>query len=161
LKSFLKQSIIVVYSGCFLISCGATDPVSRPENDLDDRGSDCISIRTIRDYTPLDNRRLLIDGGGNRTYYVTLWTPSTELRSAIRIGFSSRDEWLCPYGGDALNFGGLMDESVSIRSIIRVTPEQAEDLLVRYGKKSPDEHREDRPPPELEGAEVEELGRSG
>jgi len=87
--------------------------------------------------------------------------PSTELRSALRIGFRSRDDWLCPYGGDAVYFGGLMDESVPIRGITRVSAEQAEDLLVRYGKKSPEEQPEDRPPPELEGAEVEELGRTG
>jgi hypothetical protein len=54
-----------------------------------------------------------------------------------------------------------MSESVAIRSISRLTPEQVDDLLVKYGKKTPEEQPEDRPPPELEGAEVEELGRTG
>ena len=160
-KNIVKQWTMVVYSSVLLAACSTPDTVSRPENDLDHRGSDCISIRTVRDYTPLNDRSLLIDGGGTRAYYVTLLMPSTELRSASHIGFSSRDGWLCPSGGDALNFGGLMNQSVSIRSISRLTPEQVDDLLVRYGKKTPAEQTEDRPPPELEEAEVEELGRTG
>lgn len=125
--------------------------------DIEYRGSDCISIRTIRDYTPLDNRTLLIEAAAKRHYLVELVISSFELRSSYRLGFESRDEWLCPYGGDVIVFDSLMDQQVGIRSISRVTPEQVEELLIRYGKKEPAE-QQDQAPEEIKGAEVEELG---
>jgi len=128
--------------------------------DIDYQGSDCISIRTIRDYTPLDNQSLLIDGGGNRSYYVQLDISSFELRSSFNLGFQSRDEWLCPYGGDRIVFDSFSEMPIGIRSISRLTPGQTEDLLVRYGKKEP-EKQQDQPPPKVEGAKVEELGETG
>ncbi len=130
------------------------------ERDLTETGSDCISIRTIRDYTPLDRKSLIIEGSGNRHYYVTLVMSSFELRSSHQIGVESRDSWLCPYGGDRLILDTFGNESVGIRGIMRLTPEQADDLLVRHGKKEPPE-QQDPTPPELEGAEVEELGEIG
>ncbi|MDH3441806.1 MAG: DUF6491 family protein, partial [Gammaproteobacteria bacterium] len=122
--------------------------------------SDCISIRTIRDYTPLDRSSLIIEGGGSRKYYVTLLISSFELRSAHRIGVDSRDEWLCPYGGDQLIFDGFGNNRVGIRGIMRITPDQAEELLFKHGKKERPE-QQDPTPPEMEGAEVEELGEIG
>ena len=156
-KQHLKQLFIVFCSSVLLAACAATEPGPRAESDLDYNGSDCISIRTIRDYTPLDNRNLLIEGAGRRHYLVTLVMSSFDLRSSIHLGFRSRDDWLCPYGGDRIVFDGLDNDEISIRSITRLTAEQTEDLLVRYGKKEPME-QEDPAPPELKGAEVEELG---
>jgi len=46
---------------------------------------------------------------------------------------------------------------VPIRGISRLTPDQEEELLIRYGKKEPPE-QQDQAPPEVIGAEVEELG---
>ena len=43
---------------------------------------------------------------------------------------------------------------------MRITPEQADELLFRYGKKERPE-QQDPAPPELDGAEVEELGEVG
>ena len=157
LKKSLKHIVIGFTSSVLLVSCATTEPGSQPESDLDYNGSDCISIRTIRDYTPLDNRNLLIEGAGRRHYLVTLVMSSFDLRSSIHLGFRSRDDWLCPYGGDRIVFDGLDNDEIAIRSITRLTAEQTEDLLVRYGKKEPTE-QEDPPPPELKGAEVEELG---
>ena len=108
----------------------------------------------------MDRSTLLMEGMGNRDYLVTLVSPAFELSSAFRLGFSSRDDWLCPYGGDRIVFDGVGNESVMIRGISRVTPEQKEDLLIRYGKKEPDE-QQDQAPPEVKGAEVEELGEIG
>ena len=93
-------------------------------------------------------------------YYVTLVVSSFELRSSHQIGVQSRDSWLCPYGGDRLVFGGFDEYGASIRGIMRLTPEQADDLLIRHGRKEPPE-QQDPTPPDLEGAEVEELGEIG
>ncbi len=162
-KMLLKQYLIVFSSSISLASCATTDGGSDLGEDLTGTGSDCISIRTIRDYTALDRRSLLVEASGRRLYYVTLAMPSNELRSSFSIGVESRDQWLCPYGGDRLIFDGLgstIDMGSSIRGIQRVTPEQAEELLYRYGKKTPPE-QQDPAPGKIEGAEVEELGEVG
>jgi len=108
----------------------------------------------------LDRSSLILEGGGNRLYYVTLVVSSFELRSSHRIGVDSRDEWLCPYGGDQLVFDGFGNNRVSVRGIMRITPEQADELLYKHGKKERPE-QQDPAPPELESAEVEELGEIG
>jgi len=157
LKRLLKQLFITLSLSGLLTACATTEPTSTAKSDIDYNGSDCISIRTIRDYTPLDNRNLLVEAAGRRHYLVTLVMTSFELRSSFRLGFRSRDDWLCPYGGDRIVFEGLSADEISIRSITRLTAEQTEDLLVRYGKKEPIE-QQDPTPPDLKGAEVEELG---
>jgi len=156
-KTLIKQFIIAFSLTGLLSACASTETPSRPERDIDYNGSDCISIRTIRDYTPLDNRNLLVEAAGRRNYLVTLVMSSFDLRSSFRLGFRSRDDWLCPYGGDRIVFEGLANDEISLRSITRLTAAQTEELLVQYGKKEPTE-QETTPPPELKGAEVEELG---
>ena len=159
MKMLLKHVLIICFSSILLVSCATTEGDSGGSRDMDYRGSDCISIRTIRDYTPLDNRSLLIEGAGKRNYYVTLVMSSFDLRSSYQLGFKSRDDWLCPYGGDEIIVEGMPNDHVSIRSISRLTPEQTEDLLIKYGKKKePDEQQDRMAPPELEGATVEEPG---
>lgn len=158
MKRFLIQLVTLFTSSVLLAACASTDGDPGLGRDLEYAGSDCISIRTIRDYTPLDNRSLLIEAGAKRHYYVTLGISSFDLRSSFQMGTQSRDDWLCPYGGDALMFGGIGDERVPIRGISRISAEQAEELLVRYGKKKPAEKDIDSAPPEIDGAEVEELG---
>ena len=103
MKSVNKQFVICFLLGFTLSGCASTGTESDLGSDIEYNGSDCISIRTIRDYRPLDNRNLLIEAAGKRNYLVT--------------------------------------------------------LLIRYGKKEPPE--QERPAPELEGAEVEELGEIG
>jgi len=156
IKSPIKQKVIIFILSVLLTSCATSERAPA----VPDSGSDCISIRTIRDYTPLDRSRLIIEGGGKRLYYVTLVASSFQLRGSHQIGVNSRDAWLCPYGGDRLVFSTFGDTSAGIRGIMRITPEQAEELLFRYGKKERPE-QQDPAPPELDGAEVEELGEVG
>lgn len=157
LKGMLKH-LITVATLCFTISCASTDGTNATaERDIDYHGSDCILIRTIRDYSLLDDRNLLIWGPGKRGYYVTLFRPSFELRSSFQLGFDSRDDQLCPYGGDGIVVGSLHRETIGIQSISRVSEEQAEQLLIRYGRKEPAEQQAP-PPKDVKGAEVEELG---
>jgi hypothetical protein len=129
-KSILKQILTVIIS-CILLSISATaEEQDKLPEDLDLHGSDCIWIRTIRDYTPLSNESLLIHADDN----------------------------LCPYGGDSIIFDRFAGGEARILSISRLTPDQVEMLLIRYGKKEPVDTEEDSAPPEVKGAEVEELG---
>lgn len=120
------------------------------------RGSDCIWLRTVRDYTALDDRHLLIRGTGKRNYLVTLLNRSFDLKSSMGLGFSSRDDQLCPYGGDAIVLEGLSREKVRIRAISQLDDEQAEEIMIRFGQKEPKEQMTPAPKP-VKGADVEEL----
>ena len=168
-EMYKKQLLIIPFLSSLLISCASVDEKAPVERDLTDSGSDCISIRTIRDYIALGRNSLIIEGSGNRLYYVTLSIASFQLRNSYQVGVQSRDDWLCPYGGDRLIFDGggysadrhrIHVPSASIRGIMRLTPNQADDLLIRHGKKEVPE-QQDLAPPELKGAEVEELGEKG
>lgn len=157
LKTALNYTVMLLIL-CFTVSCASSgDSKTAANEDIDYRGSDCISIRTIRDYRLLDDSNLLIYGPANRAYYVTLFRPSFELRSSFRLGFSSRDDRLCPFGGDGIVVGSLNREEIGIQSISRVSEEQTEQLLIRYGHKEPAEQQVPAPD-NVEGAEIEELG---
>jgi hypothetical protein len=141
-----------------VISCGILSEFALSSeqqeriSDIDYNGSDCIWTRTIRDYTVLDERNLLIHGGGKKSYFVTLISPSWEMKSSIGMAFVSTDGRLCPYGRDRIVFKGLSEEEVRIRSISQVSADQAEQLLVRFGKGPEPQIPEPRP---VEGAEIE------
>ena len=156
-KYYIKQIVIVFISSITLsIFAAAAEEEDTPE-DLDLRGSDCISIRLIRDYTPLSRDSLLIHASAKRSYFVTLFSPRFGVNSSFQLATRSRDDRLCPYGGDALIFGSFQGDEARIKSIKRLNPGQLEQVLIRYGKKEPAD-KPDPAPPELKGAEVEELG---
>jgi hypothetical protein len=152
----MKQIVIILLLVSTSIAFAADTEESRGLSEDFGRGSDCIWLRTVRDYTTLDDRNLLIRGTGKRNYLVTLMHRSFGLKSSIGLGFSSRDDQLCPYGGDALVLDGLNREKVGIRSISEVSPEQVDELMIRFGRKEPDEQQTPAPKP-VKGAEVEEL----
>lgn len=157
IKLFIKQSLIVLSASTILGCAAPGDGPSSADRDVDAGGSDCISIRTIRDYTPLDDRSLLIWGPAKRAYHVSLFRPAMELRSSFELGFSSRDDQLCPFGGDGIVIGSFRRETINIQSITRLSADQADELLIRHGRKEPAE--QPAPAPEdVKGAEVEELG---
>ena len=152
---YLSIVTLIISSNTISISRAEIDD-SEAETDVDYNGSDCISIRSIRDYTPLDNRTLLIWGGASRPYFVRLNNATHEMRSGIAMKVVSRDDRLCPYGGDGLVFNSYETFPATVRSISRITKDQAEDIMVRYGKKDSGESQTPAPK-EVEGAEVEEL----
>ena len=156
-KNLIKQLIAIVISCSILNVFAIAEEQGRLPEDLDLNGSDCIWIRTIRDYTPLSRDSLLIHASGKRSYFVRLQTPRFGLKSACQWGTRSRDDQLCPYGGDSIIFDNLPGGEVRIQAISRVTPDQVEQLLIRYGKKEPSD-TDDPALPEVKGAEVEELG---
>ncbi len=156
MKIVLKQLVIIITLGSFLSFPGAFAGDLDADFDLDYRGSDCISIRTIRDYTALDDRNLLIWASPKRPYFVRLSSPAWGLRSSFQIGTVSRDDRLCPYGGDALVFDSAGRDTARIASIRRISEDEADWLLVRFGKKESADDQAPAPKP-VEGAEVEEL----
>ena len=156
IKTLLKQLVVVIILSAFAIAAGNAEEHRKSVDDLGLRGSDCILIRTIRDYTPLDDSNLLIWGPAKRGYLVTLIRPGFGIRSSFRLGFSSRDDQLCPYGGDSIVFDGFDSEKISVRSISRVSAEQIDEILIRFGKKTPTEQQTPAPA-DAKGAEVEEL----
>jgi hypothetical protein len=155
-KYLLIQLITVFIASALSLLSMADDGDSDEDQDIDFNGSDCISIRSIRDYTPLDGRTLLIWGGVSRPYFVRLSSSSYDLKMAYAMSVDSRDDRLCPYGGDGLSFGSFRQTTVRVRSITRISKEQAEELLVRYGVRKTDEPRIPEPK-EVEGPEVQEL----
>jgi hypothetical protein len=156
-KGLIKQLLVVAIASSLLSNFAIAEEQERLPEDLDLNGSDCISIRLIRDYTPLSRDSLLIHASGKRSYYVRLLTPGFGMKSSFQLATRSRDDMLCPYGGDSIIFDNLPGGEVRIQAISRVTPDQLEQLLIRYGKKGPRDS-EDPSPPKVKGAEVEELG---
>ena len=156
MKNILKQIVIVISLCNLSLINTAIGGDLDADFDIDTRGSDCISIRTIRDYTALDDRNLLIWASAKRPYFVRLSAPSWGLKTSFQLGTVSRDDRLCPYGGDALVFGSAGRDTARIASIRRISPEEADWLQVRFGKKDPAEEQAPAPEP-LESAEVEEL----
>lgn len=161
---FRPQKILLILllaaffsSGCASDGANSRATTSAPP-DLDFNGSDCILIRTIRDYTPLDRQHLLVHGPGERSYFLTLSRPAFDMRGSIGFRVDSRDEQLCPFGGDSVIFGAFGGEMISVRSISRLTAEQEELLLARYGKVESVAPETPEQPSDVSGAEVEELG---
>lgn len=155
-KPFLKE-IVIILSLCSLAAC-ATGGKTASESDSSSSRSaaDCISQGSIRDYTVLDDANLIVTEGVSRKYHMVLSRRAFGLRSSWRIGFNSPTGRICGGFGDIVVNDGNRPESIRIDSIRRITPEEEEDLLIRFGKKEP-EIEQPRQSEEVSGAEVEEL----
>ncbi len=110
----------------------------------------------------LDESNLIVRESRNRAYHLELTRPVYGLRSSWQLGFRSPGGWICGGTSDIIVVDGAFgdssfDRTVRIGSIRRMTPEDEEDLLIRFGKKKP-EIEQPRQPEPIEGAEVEELG---
>ena len=157
MKPFIILIFIAICSGCASTSETPDRPVVKSCELIQTTGMDCISIPTIRDYTTLDESHLILWATG-RPYLVRVFSPSSDLKTAFRLSFSSRDDQLCPYGGDELVFDGIgFPGGQRIASIKRLTKEQAESLQACYGSGKDTKPPEPR---EVEGAKVEELGKT-
>ncbi len=147
----------MVISCCLVACAGAREPSEDASFGEESVGRDCISQSSIRDYQVLDESNLIITEGVKRKYHVVLAHRAFGLRSTWQIGFRSFSSRICANAAEVIFSGGLMGpEGTRIRSIRELTPEDLEDLLIRFGKKEP-EVEQTRPPEEVKGAEVEEL----
>ena len=118
--------------------------------------TDCISQGSIRDYRVLDDANLIVTERTSRKYHVELGWRAYGLKVSRGVGFESDSGRICGRFDDLVFDGSFGMEKVPIASIRRLTPEQEEDLLIRFGIIEP-EYEQPRRPTELEGAEVEEL----
>ncbi len=151
-KSIINQIFIALYLSILTACAGTAGEEGRSVS----RGSDCIYEPSIRGYSVLDDSNLIVSTSGRRKYQVTLQQRAFGLRSSWGIGFRSRTNNICPAFGEVVFDGHFDNESIRIASIRRLSPEQEEDLLIRYGKKKPEiEHTP--VPQDVKGAEVEEL----
>ena len=153
----MYKQLVTLLSLSVLVGCAST----KSESDVglestSDRGSDCISQSSIRDYTVLDDANLIVSERPKRNYHVVLSRRAVGLRSNWQIGFDSHTSKICGGFDSIVTDGGFGPETIRIASIRRLTPEEEEDLLVRFGKKEP-ENEQPRQPEDVEGAEVEEL----
>ena len=149
---YLKQIVIVICLSA-LVACAGTD--ERPDGEPK-RFHDCIHEPSIRGYRVLDEQNLLVDGSGRRSYHVVLWRRAHGISSSWGIGFKSLGSMICGGNSEVVFKGHFDGESIRITSIRKLTPEEEEDLLIRFGKKEP-EIKQTPAPQEVEGAEVEEL----
>ena len=153
---FLKQYFIVFSSSILFACAGAPESSQDGESGGPAGRSDCISTGTIRDYRVLDDANLVVTGNGNRKYHVWLSRRAVGLRTSGKIGFRSTSGRICGGFDDILVDDGFGPERIRISGIRQLTPEDYNELLVRFGKIEP--AVEPAPAPEsVEGAEVEEL----
>ena len=104
----------------------------------------------------LDDANLVVTGNGNRKYHVWLSRRAVGLQTSWKIGFRSTSGRICGGFDDILVDDGFGPERIRIAGIRQLTPEDYNELLVRFGKIEPTV--EPAPAPEsVEGAEVEEL----
>ena len=152
----VKQGLIVLLS-CSLVACATSnEDVNEPEYGNETRGNDCISQMSIRDYQVLDESNLIVTERAKRKYHVILGRRAFGLKSTWHIAFRSHSGRICSGFSDLIVEDGMRRELIGIRSVKRLTPEEHDELLVRFGKKEPTTNQTTAPEP-VKGAEVEEL----
>jgi len=157
MKKYSRKQVLIGIISCVLAACAGTDEAD-PMADYDEApsGSDCIFEGTIRDYRVLDESNLVVTASAKRKYHIELLRRAYGLKSSWHIGFTSPTSRICPGFSDIVVDDSFGPEKIRIRSIRALSPEEYDDLLIRYGKKKP-EIVEAPATDEVESAEVEEL----
>jgi hypothetical protein len=140
-----------------LASCAGTpagEGDGRPGGEV--RRNDCIHEPSIRGYSVLDDQNLLVEASGRRNYHVVLMRRAFGLRSSWGIAFRSSTSRICEGFSEVLFDGQFDGESIRIKSIRELSPEEKDALLIDFGKKEP-EIKSTPAPQEVKGADVEEL----
>ena len=159
----LINSIVIALISSVLLACATPD--ERDEEDFSEPAvtrSDCISDASVRDYQTLDGRNLIVTAAGRRKYHLVLSHSSNELEHARSIGFVSTTGRICSGFGEILldpGYGvssGFGPEKIRIRSIVLLSPEEEDILLIHFGLKDP-EFEYSRTPEDVAGAGIEEL----
>lgn len=155
----LKQLFIVVSLSVLAACAGSPEQAGESESEDRDWRDDCIHEPSVRGYTVLNEQNLLINASGRRTYHVVLRRRAYGLRSSMGIAFKSASSRICEDFSEIVFRENMFERSIDtvrIRSIRLLSPEEEEDLLIQFGKKEPE--IEQTPAPEdVKGAEVEEL----
>ncbi|MCH7821267.1 MAG: hypothetical protein IIA07_04555 [Proteobacteria bacterium] len=104
----------------------------------------------------MDDSNLIVTAAGRRKYHVVLSRRAFGLRSNWQIGFVSPTGRICSAFSEIVVDDGFRPERITIASVRKLTPEDEDELLIRFGKKEP-EFTQAPATQEVEGAEVEEL----
>ena len=156
MKLLIKQ-ILIATSGSIILACASSGTGSATaDSGAETRRSDCISRQGIRDYTVLDDSNLIVSASPRRKYHLVLARGATGLRSSWQIAFHSPTSQICAGFGEIIVNDGFGPEGYRIASIRFLTPEDEEELLIRFGKIEP-EYEQPAPTQKVEGAQVEEL----
>ena len=150
-----KQLVILLFS-CGLFACaGVSETAEDGESAASTRRTDCIFRSTVRGYTVLDESNLVVESG-RRNYHLILRRRAHGLKSSWGIGFDSPTGRICAKSSDVVFEGRFDADKIGIQSLRELSPEEHEDLLIRFGKKEP-EFKRTPAPKEVGGADVEEL----
>lgn len=153
----LFKQLVIVISSCYLVSCAGHEATTEPTKAGAGSGrTDCIFRSSIRGYAVLDEANLIIDGSGRRKYHVTLRQRAYGISSSWGITFDSPTSTVCAGFSEVVFDDHMGGQSIAIASIRELSPEDHEDLLIRFGKKKR-EIEQTPAPAEVKGAEVEEL----
>jgi len=156
IQLLIKQSVIGI-SLCALLACAEHEeqPQESEVNTIS-TGPDCIFEGTIRDYRVLDESNLVVTASARQKYHIELSRRAYGLNSSWAIGFSSPGSRICAGFSEIVVDDSFGPEAIRINKIRRLSPDEYEDMLIRFGKKEP-VLEQPREPEEVKGAEVEEL----
>lgn len=104
----------------------------------------------------LDEQNLIVSASAKRAYHVVLQRRAYGLNSSWAIAFKSPTSRVCEGFSEVLFRGHLDGDRIRIASIRALSPEEEEDLLIRFGKREP-EIKQAPATNDVKGAEVEEL----
>ena len=156
IKHIIEQLVIFI-SSCTLLTCAEYhEQAQEPEVNSISTASDCIFEGTIRDYRVLDESNLVVTASASRKYHIEPSRRAYGLDSSWAIGFSSPGGSICAGFSEIVVDDSCGPEAIRINKIRRLSPDEDEDMLIRFGKKQP-ELEQPREPEEVKGAEVEEL----
>jgi len=155
-KHMLKQCFIVLFSSGIVACAGPGEPVELAADGGESRGRDCISQSSIRDYQVLDDSNLIVTAAVKRKYHVILSRRAFGLQSTWKIGFRSPTGMICPNSGELVLDDGMALDRIQVRSVRKVTLDELDELLIRFGKKEP-EFEQAPAAEDVSGAEVVEL----
>jgi hypothetical protein len=153
---YLKQIFIIIISSVLIACASSPESAQQGQSDAVSGRPDCISTRTIRDYRVLDDANLVVTANANRKYHISLSRRAVGLRASWKIGFRTTSGRICGGFDDIIVDDGFGPERIRIAGIRELTPEQYDELLVRFGKKKPATKPAPATKP-VESAEVEEL----
>ena len=146
----------VVLNALVIVGCatpGATQE-ERPAAAVEPTGTNaCFYERQVNDFRALDRSNLIVYAPSKaHAYHVRVSPPSTQLKFANALAFTSRSGRICGFAGDAIVMGTRPGERVSVIDVYRLDEIGLQRLLEAYGLAKGDEELE---PETEEGAEIE------
>jgi len=129
-ESIMRNTILLAA----LLAAGAG---AHAESDAPSKGSnDCVFVRSIHDFRPLDREHVVIWAPGRRdAYLVELAGASSDLRLAHRLAVVDRngDGQVCGYGMDRIiDPDSSITHSATIIGMTRLDPERIAQLEAQY-----------------------------